>query len=626
MHIGINAEEHVRTLCRVDHNRTPDALDVRAKPQLTTLFPGSAPPHAVGSRAMATDWRSRARCLANTAGLHHDARRTRWNVVSTPGNNERFEAPYLSVDLEDETWDAVVIGTGMGGATAGMALAAKGRRVLFLEKGHFLFGDTDRGGETEPNDVGNDPESRLRRGWWPEEIEGRTSFGPEKFFAPLGCGSGGTTGVYSAQLERFQPVDFLPRNNYPHVSDSALPEAWPIRYDELLPYYRRAEQLYRVSGTQDPLYADPEARLREPPPASERDQELAAGFDAVGLHTYRSHIGFEHVPNCGACPGTLCPRACKSDAGRISLMPALVQHGAKLLPRCEVLSLEADSERVQRIRCSYQGREITISGRMVVLAAGTLMTPTLLLRSRSRPWPNGLANRSGQVGRNLMFHAADFVAVGPKQALPTEGARKALSFNDFYVDKQGKLGTFQSMGIHVESGTIAYSLRNRLGYSPDWMKKLLDPVTRVTSKIASVPLRGASVFSTIVEDLPYAHNRVSLDPSSNNGMRFEYRYPEELGRRVQLFRSRLGEVLKPRHRMMVLNGPSNLNYGHMCGTCRFGEDPEASVLDASCRAHDLENLYVVDASFFPSSGGTNPALTVAANALRVADAIDGQLG
>jgi choline dehydrogenase-like flavoprotein len=134
------------------------------------------------------------------------------------------------------------------------------------------------------------------------------------------------------------------------------------------------------------------------------------------------------------------------------------------------------------------------------------------------------------------------------------------------------------------------------------------------------------MFVTIVEDLPYEDNRVYPDSTSVNGMRFTYRYPRELSKRSKRFRARLAATLSPRHRLTVVTGGrNNLNYGHVCGTCRFGDDPETSVLDGNNRAHDLDNLYVTDASFFPSSGGTNPSLTVAANALRVGNIIDQRL-
>ena len=154
----------------------------------------------------------------------------------------------------------------------------------------------------------------------------------------------------------------------------------------------------------------------------------------------------------------------------------------------------------------------------------------------------------------------------------------------------------------------------------------MSPFLPMASEIASRWFHKSVLFATIVEDLPYLENRVLVDSNARNGMRFEYRYSSELLQRNRHFRKRLVQTLSPRHPVRVVTGgTNNINYGHVCGTCRFGDDPATSVFDSSNRAHDLDNLYVVDASFFPSSGGTNPSLTIAANALRVGGIIDDRL-
>jgi len=280
---------------------------------------------------------------------------------------------------------------------------------------------------------------------------------------------------------------------------------------------------------------------------------------------------------------------------------------------------------VRAVRCKWQGRELRISAKLFVVAAGALITPVLLLNSASAAWPDGLANRSGCVGRNLMFHASDFIAVRPRHRSSAVGPKKALSLNDFYVHDGAKLGTFQSMGISVDPGYVLYYLRSVLQKAPKWQRALIGPFLRVVAHLAALYFAGAAVFASIVEDLPYWENRVVPDPRAKNGLRFAYRYPEELRARTRLSRRALAESLKRRHRTMVLSGENNLNFGHTCGTCRFGDDPATSVLDRDNRAHDVANLYVVDASFFPSSGGTNPSLTIAANALRAAEAMHRQL-
>lgn len=547
---------------------------------------------------------------------------------------------HIAEDPERTEWDVAVVGTGMGGATVGHALARLGHRVLFLEKGHYLHGELgvhrDGAAPSRPGgDLDNRPEARLRRGWWPLPLQGATSFGKMDFFAPLGCGSGGSTTLYAAALERLRPVDFRPRANFPGVTDSTLPEAWPISYEDLRPYYRRAEELYRVRGTHDPLNPDRDCFLLEPPPLSERDQHFFESFGRLGLHPYRVHAGYEFLPGCEQCAGSLCPRACKNDAARICLVPALAEHSARILPRCEVVGLEAGASEVKRVLCRHDGRDVAIRARIVVLAAGAFMTPILLLNSKSEAWPDGLANRSGMVGRNLMLHAGDFIVVRPTERLSTAGPQKSMSLNDFYLSDGEKLGAFQTLGAAISTGGIMRYLRSQAQRDrrwwrrlasprPVWWQKLSSPFIRAVASIARYRFMNAAIWATIIEDLPYHDNRVVPDPDARNGMRFEYTYTDELKNRVRSFRRKLSEKLAP-HRILFLSDEDNINYGHVCGTCRFGDDPATSVLDANNRAHDVSNLYAVDASFFPSSGGTNPSLTIAANALRVAEAIESQL-
>ncbi|MAG30569.1 MAG: glucose-methanol-choline oxidoreductase [Deltaproteobacteria bacterium] len=554
-----------------------------------------------------------------------------------PTTGHAFEDP-TSVE-----WDAIVVGTGMGGATVGYELARRGRKVLFLEKGFFLHREVDaeQGDLGDPSEV---PEERLLRGYWPLSIEGQTrveggwrgrswspiggalSVGDVDFFAPLGCGSGGSTVLYGATLERFYPCDFRPKENFTEVTDSTLPDAWPVDYDELEPFYRRAEELFSVHGTPDPLHPDDDGGLPEPPPLNERDRDVQDLFQRKGLHPYRIHVGCEFVEGCDGCGGKLCLRECKSDSGRVCLVPAVEEFGARILTECEVTHLGADGSAVREVYCRWRGRELTLRGKNVILAAGALMTPVLLLNSKSDAWPDGLANRSGLVGRNLMVHTGDMIAVRPDKGGSTEGFNKSLSINDFYFSEGRKLGNFQSVGVQIDTGSVLAHLRTTIDKSPIWLRKLVHPILlRIAARIGAFYFRDAVVFGSIIEDLPYLHNRVFPDPTAKNGMRFEYEYPDELRQRNALFRRNLGRKLG-RGRVVVLTRPINLNFGHLCGTCRFGDDPKSSVLDRSNRSHDVPNLYVVDGSFFPSSSGTNPSLTIAANALRVGGLIDERLG
>lgn len=531
---------------------------------------------------------------------------------------------YIPEAPEREDWDVIVVGTGMGGGTVGYELARLGRRVLFLEKGRLLHGGAAADQEPDPA-IAPEADARMRTGRWPLPLEGQTSFGDVAFFAPLGCGSGGTTGLYGAQLERFRPDDFRPRASFPGPEGEHLPEEWPVSHDEMLPWYRRAEALLRVRGTPDPLNPDPEMALREPPPLSPRDEALRGAFEEVGLHPYRSHVGFAYVENCFEC-ADICPLACKSDTGDLCLVPALERYGAAVLPRCEVQDVVVDGDRVTGVRARYRDQDLTLRARAVVLAAGAWATPVLLLNSRSAGRAEGLANRSGQVGRNLMLHTSDFLTVDPGERHSCEGPKKSLALNDFYHDDGRKLGTLQSAGLPIEPLFVQAYLRYADERDPQWWRRFTSPFVPLAARAASHWFGSASLFATIVEDLPNPENRVIPDAGAPNGMRFEYQYtPELLGRNRQ-FRERVRERLAPRLKTSVVTwGRNNINYGHVCGTCRAGDDPRTSVVNRDNRAHDLENLWISDASFFPSSGGTNPSLTVAANGLRVGGLVDASL-
>lgn len=297
------------------------------------------------------------------------------------------------------------------------------------------------------------------------------------------------------------------------------------------------------------------------------------------------------------------------------------RYGARLLDDCEVLRLEAQGERVTGVTCRHEGKEFRVESRIVVLAAGALASPALLLRSASPDWPFGLANRSGLVGRNLMRHFVDLYAVFPKRRGAASGNTKEIGWSDCYLGDGEKFGSFQSFGAMPPARMVMESAREEIagrlgawaGLAASLAKPFLPLVDRVLSR--------ALVFATIMEDLPYPDNQVlpSAGASGDPMIGIRYRIRDADARRIARFRKRVADVLKPYRFLLFRQAENNQRLAHACGTCRFGTDPRESVLDANNKAHGLANLYVVDASFFPSSGGTNPALTIAANALRVAD-------
>ncbi len=425
-------------------------------------------------------------------------------------------------------------------------------------------------------------------------------------------------------LERFFPSDFEARAPEADVPGATAREAWPIRYADLEPHYDAAEALYRVRGTADPLRSgiDASRRLLPPPPLTAAGDELFRFFQSRGLHPYRLPMACEFAPGCQACQGFLCARACKNDAARICLEPALRDHGATLLDECEVVRLEADRRLVTGVVCRRAGRVVTLSARRIVLAAGALRTPELLLRSRSTEWPAGLANDSDLVGRHLMRHFVDLYVIEPKQPAgeALENRFKELAFNDFYLADGVKLGSVQSFGRLPPGDMLFASLGQDLRDGP--MGRAAGALQLIRPWLRPFLSRMGTdnmVLATTMEDQPYVGNRVMLAGGQEEpGIAISYRVGSADGRRIRRFRETMQRVLEGRRWRLIGQAENNQRLAHVCGTCRFGTDPATSVLDPQNRAHGLGNLYIVDSSFFPSSGGTNPSLTIAANALRVA--------
>jgi choline dehydrogenase-like flavoprotein len=416
-------------------------------------------------------------------------------------------------------------------------------------------------------------------------------------------------------LERLFASDFTPRTVFREAEDSTLPEAWPVSYDEMRPWYVEAEKLYRVRGSSDPLRPDDDtAHLLPSKGMTGANQELFDFFGRQGLHPYALHMACDQSDNCVCCQAVLCERDCKNHSGRNCVAPALAQHGATLLTECTALMVNANRTRVTSLVCRWKARTITLKGRFFILAAGAMATPSLLLNSTSAEWPSGIANRSGMVGRNLMRHMVDLYLVTPRSGDGTNGRMKQLALSDFYCYEGKRYGVVESFG---ELPTITHAMNTP---DPGPIRKLLRLGRPVLSPLWDNFRSRKVALAGIMEDLPYYENRV-LPPLISNGtyrIRFQYQTHGNEIQRVREFRSLLRSVLRPYRAIMMKGAHLNKALGHVCGTCRFGVNPQISVLDPVNRAHDLSNLYVCDASFFPSSGGTNPALSIAANALRVA--------
>lgn len=504
-----------------------------------------------------------------------------------------------NINLSSE-WDVIVIGTGMGGATVGHALASKGFSVLFLEKG----------GEIKKNDgwiEETSPETRLAQGWWPLPMsQSRKNGKYDQFYAAIGCGVGGSSIQYGAALERFEKTDFDDL-----ITHEQSTTQWPIRYEAFLPYYEQAETLYGIKHK----------KVQDAPELSKWDQSFVQTMQKSGLKPDRLNVAINYDKECEECIGKICPRQCKADAKTACLDAALKQENCHILEHCEVKSLEADRHKVNHVVVSHEGQDLKLRARCVILAAGAMHSPQLLLQSKNDFWPNGLANNSDQVGRNLMFHISDMYAVwAPKTLSRKSLQKKSLSIRDFYQTNGQRMGYIQSLGLDAGSGHISMFMKDTLRKFGLHHELLLSLITKIPAYIASKVLGQASLFAVSIEDDPSPDNRISLNPDQPNGTSFSYTIPHDIQTRADALYKTFSKHIKP-WRIVRIMPKLEINNGHACGTCKFGDDAKTSVLDKNCKAHDIENLYVVDSSFMPRSGAANPSLTIAANALRVADHI-----
>ncbi|WP_410216632.1 GMC oxidoreductase [Paracoccus sp. (in: a-proteobacteria)] len=512
----------------------------------------------------------------------------------------------------DRHWDAVVIGAGLGGGLCGRALAEAGLSVLFLERGP----DVARTAQTSMDSDQNDPEPREQAGCWPVPVDSTVNGVFTTSWGAQGVGIGGTSVFYAAAMEQPErhDLDSLPDMTHPTGG-------WPLGYDAFAPWFDRAREVMGVNGTPDPL-GQPAMSLATPRPLAPRDAALGAALEAAGLHPYRAHLGIRQLDGCMECIGRKCPKPCKMDGRSAGVEPALATGRAAVLPGATVLGFSGEGQTIGSVRIRHDGRERRLQARTYVLAAGGLGSPRLLMASASEAWPQGCANSSGLVGRGLMFHINERIAVWPPRGAPVSspGPAKTFSMRDLYRDGPDRMGLFQSLGLPASYGNILYVLRQRYQTSPLRRLPLGQQFLRIPAYAAAQFLGEARVFAAILEDLADDENRVRFDPQRPDAIIYDYTMSDELLARRRRFRrllkKRLGGL-----RSLYLNHAPELNIAHPCGTLRFSKDSSKGVLDPNCKAHDLNNLYVTDSSFMPSSTGVNPGLTIVANALRVADAI-----
>ncbi|PCJ49791.1 MAG: hypothetical protein COA74_04900 [Gammaproteobacteria bacterium] len=508
-----------------------------------------------------------------------------------------------------QDFDIVIVGGGMGGATAALALTKKGYKVLLLEKG---FADLSNENQTDIDVELNDPADRISHHRWPTRITSIIDDFETTNFTPIGCGIGGSTRFYAGALERLEPIDFLPQT----MPDGSIVE-WPYTYHELEPYYQQVEELFNVHGSPDPLNETLNYKIKIPIELNATDKHFFNMFKQSGLHPYHLHIALSNDQKTTAHEKIM-------GALEACILPALETGNLKIIESCEVIHINTSTDTVTGVIVSHLNNSYSISVKRLILAGGAFFTPIMLLRSINQHWPKGIANNNDLVGRNLMFHVSDYIGIWGTEKHRDLEAKKSIALRNLYFYEGVKLGQLQSVGRSIEFGYILYFLRNMLNSSffgkIPIINKIIRQLLRIPAYIAVYIFKDASVFASIVEDYPYHTNRVVYDKTKPSNLYFTYNITDELKTRVRKFRHLMKKKINSKL-MIVFNKDVTLNYGHPCGTCKAGNDPKYSVVNSHCKVHNMKNLYIADASFMPTSGGTNPSLTIAANALRVVDGI-----
>jgi choline dehydrogenase-like flavoprotein len=437
---------------------------------------------------------------------------------------------------------------------------------------------------------------------------------------------GGATKLYGAALYRLRPQDF---GELRHV-DGVSP-AWPIAYDELEPWYTKAEWLYQVHGVHgaDPTEGHWSRQYPWPAVSHEpRIQRIVDDLTAAGYQPFAAPCGVlldeadrakSACIRCTWCDGYPCLVHAKADAETIAVRPLLARDNVTLLVNSEVVRLETDNagRAVTGVVVARNGSRETYVADIVALSAGAANTAKILLMSANDRHPAGLANGSDQVGRNYMFHNSKAVIALSKEPNDTV-FQKTLALNDFYFGAKGvdhPLGNIQMVG---KSQAEMYR-----GEGPALTKLAPEFALRDTA-------RHAVDFWLTTEDLPRPDNRVSVDRAGNISLAYTSTNDREADRLYAELTTIMNHAGMASHHILAKNFYMQQSIpvagcAHQAGTCRFGADPSSSVLDLNCKAHELDNLYVVDTSFFPSIGAVNPALTAMANAIRVGELIAARL-
>jgi choline dehydrogenase-like flavoprotein len=496
----------------------------------------------------------------------------------------------------NEHYDVVIIGSGAGGGTMARALAETSARILILERGDFVPQEEEN---WDPTAVWKHRRYQTRERW----IDDRGS----EFLPYTHYGVGGNTKFWGSVLYRLRREDFKAIQHADGISP-----AWPIDYETLEPYYDRAELLYHVRGQQgiDPTEPPRGPFPYGPVPHDPAMAEIVDGLRRLGLHPSPLPLGLlrpgeeDGCVLCNTCNSFACKLHAKSEADICCVRPAIEYPNVTLWTKACARRLIPDrtGQKVAGVEVERNGETVRVDASLFVVSCGAVNSAALLLRSADETHPRGLANSSGLVGKRYMAHLATMMqAFHPFRPNPTV-FQKTVAINDFYFGGPGTrypLGQIQSQGR-----THAVMAQTVVPWIPLWAYE-------------AWVSRGVD-WLVMSEDLPSLDNGVAVDQDGR--IRLHYR-PNNLKPHKMLVKEMKRILRRLGYWLVVKHSHGSRNTTHQCGTLCFGTDPRASVLDPFCRSHDVENLFVVDASFFPSSAAVNPGLTIAAQALRVADHI-----
>jgi choline dehydrogenase-like flavoprotein len=493
--------------------------------------------------------------------------------------------------MRTERYDITIIGSGAGGGTMVHALADSPARILILERGDFVPQEAEN---WSPEAVWKHLRYQTKERWIDER--------GEEFHPYTHYNVGGNTKFWGSVLYRLRREDFQPLEHMEGISPG-----WPIDYDTLAPYYERAERLYDVHGElgTDPTEPERGTFPHAPIPHADAMATIVEQLRAQGLHPSPLPLGIrDGCVLCNTCNSFACRVHAKSEADVCCVRPAIERPNVDLWTNAYARRLHTspDGNTVEAVEVEIDGETVRVETSVVVVACGAVNSAALLLRSANDKHPNGLANSSGLVGRRYMAHLATMMQGFHPFRKNATVFQKTVAINDFYFhgpNTKYPLGQIQSQGR--THGVMAQTVVPQvpLSWYEWWVARGVD-------------------WLAMSEDLPAAENRVVLDAKGR--IQLLYR-PNNLKAHRMLVAEARRILYKLGFWVVMTHSHGAKNTTHQCGTVVFGDHPRDSVLDMYCRAHDVANLFVVDASFFPSSAAVNPALTIAAQALRVADHI-----